>query len=98
VFVADLWNAIRPQPVDLAADPLQPPGYERLAALRQGSVDLLEQVVWAVTDWHIAQNDLSILGLDRRQTTRLVDHAGHSCLSFTWWTRNALINLPLKTK
>ena len=48
VFVADLRHALGPQAVKLAADPLQPPGYEGLAALRQRSVDLLEQVVRCV--------------------------------------------------
>ena len=61
MLVADLRDALRPQPVKLAADPLQPPGHERLAALRQGSVDLLEQVVGAFAYRNVAQDDLSIL-------------------------------------
>ncbi len=77
MFVADLRDALRPQPVNLAADPLQPPGHEGLAALRQGCVDLLEQVVGTFAHRNIAQNDLSILCLDRRQTARPVDYSGH---------------------
>src|SRR5690606_31283181 len=77
VLVADLWDAFRPQPVDLAADPLQPPDHEGLAALRQGSVDLLEQFVGTFTYWNVAKDDLLIRRLDRCQATRPIDHGGH---------------------
>lgn len=41
VFVADLRDAFRPQPINLTADLFQPPGHEGLTALRQGCIDLL---------------------------------------------------------
>ena len=77
VFVADLRDAFWPQPVNLAAGPLQPPGYEGLATLSQGSIDLLEQVVGAFAHRHIAQDDLPVWHLDRRQAARPVNHGGH---------------------
>ena len=73
MLIADLGDALRPQPVNLTADTFQPPGYERLAALRQGSVDLLEQVIGTFAYWYVAEDDLSILCLDRRQAARPVD-------------------------
>jgi hypothetical protein len=77
VFVADLRDAIRPQPVNLAADLLQPPGHEGLTALRQGGVDLLKQTEWTFAHRHIPQDDLPIRDLDRRQPTSPIDYCGH---------------------
>lgn len=77
VFVADLRDAFRPQPVNLTADQFQPPGHKGLVTLRQGSVDLLEQVVMTFTHQHFAQDDLTIRCLDRCQAARPVDHGGH---------------------
>jgi hypothetical protein len=74
MFVSDLRDAFRPQPVNLTTDPIQPPGYKGLAALGQGSVDLMEQVVGTFAYWNVAQDDLSILCLNRRQAARPVDY------------------------
>ena len=75
VFVADRRSAFRPQPVNIAADPFQPPGHEGLAALRQGGVDLLEQVVRIFACWHVTQDDLPIWCFDHRQAARPIDLA-----------------------
>jgi hypothetical protein len=47
-----------------------------LAALRQGDIDLLKQVVGAIAYRYIPQNNFSILCLDSRQAARPIDHGG----------------------
>jgi len=37
---------------------------------------MLEQVIWAIAHRNVAQDDLSVIGLDGRQAARPVNHGG----------------------